>query len=302
MRNEEIMDIKHIRTRWAAIGAAVAITLGAGGIGITHATTSSGERAIYKPINPCRLADLRPAPDTVGPRSAGLGPNETYTLDGWGAVGDCVLPSNTAGLALNVTAVSASAPTFLALWPADGAQPTTSNLNPAPGQPPTPNAVNVDLAAATGAFNVFNKAGNVSVIIDVVGIYDDHNHDDRYYTESESDAKLATKANSALFAFVDFNDPGTIVRSSPGVSLSHTGSGGGYFLTFPRDITACAWTASLGGAGVLDNLLPALNNLGIAASQGNNLFVVDPDEILVSVYNPAGALVLSAFSLVVTCP
>ena len=142
------MNIQHIRTRWAAVGAAVAITLGAGGIGITHATTSSGEKAIYKPINPCRLADLRPAPNTVGPRTNGLGPDEVYTLDGWGAVGDCTLPTGTTGLALNVTAVDPTAPTFLRLWPAGGAQPTTSNLNPTPGQPPTPNAVNVGLSAA----------------------------------------------------------------------------------------------------------------------------------------------------------
>ena len=190
------MDITHIRTRWAAVGAAVAISLGAGGIGITHATTSSGPRAIYTPINPCRLADLRPAPDTVGPRTAGLGPDKDYTLDGWGAVGNCTLPTGTSGLALNVTAVGATAPTFLRLWPANGTLPATSNLNPIPGQPPTPNAVNVGLSPA-GKFNVSNRFGTVNVIIDVVGIYDDHNHDDRYYQKSEVDSAVDAKANSA---------------------------------------------------------------------------------------------------------
>ena len=38
----------HTRTRWAAIGAVVAVTLGGGGMGITYATTSSGDRAIYR--------------------------------------------------------------------------------------------------------------------------------------------------------------------------------------------------------------------------------------------------------------
>ena len=183
-------NTSRLRIRWAAIGAALAITFGGGGLGIVRATTSSGERAIYKPINPCRLADVRPAPNTVGSRPSPLGPDEVYTLDGWGAVGDCNLPTGTTGLALNVTAVGPTASTFLRLWPAGGAQPTTSNLNPTPGSPPTPNAVNVGLSAA-GEFSIFNRFGNVSVIIDVVGVYDDHNHDDRYYSRAQVDSMIA---------------------------------------------------------------------------------------------------------------
>ena len=184
------MNISAIRTRWAAVGAAVAISMGAGGIGIGHAVTDSGAKPIVKNIEPCRLASTRPAPDTVGSRTTGIGPDETYDLDGWGSVGNCNLPNGTAGLALNVTAVGPTAPTFLTIFPAGVARPVTSNLNPTPGQPPTPNAVNVDLNAS-GRFSVYNLAGSVHVIVDVVGIYDDHNHDDRYYTEAEVDAQIA---------------------------------------------------------------------------------------------------------------
>lgn len=190
----EPASARRLRVRWAAIGAAIAVTLGGGGLGLVEATTSTGQRAIYTPINPCRLADLRPAPDTVGPRTAPLGASEVFTLDGWGTVGNCTLPTGTAGLALNVTAVNPTAGTFLRLWPADEPQPGTSNLNPAPGSPPTPNAVNVKLSA-TGKFSIFNLAGNVGVIIDVVGIYDDHHHDDRYYTRAEIDNLLALRPN-----------------------------------------------------------------------------------------------------------
>jgi hypothetical protein len=144
------------RSRWAAMGAAVAITLGGGGLGIVQATTSSGEKPIYVPINPCRLADTRPAPDTVGVRTTPVGAEESYTLSGWGVVGDCTLPAGTAGLALNVTAVDPTDPTYLTLYPTGASLPTTSNLNPWPGQPPTPNAVNVDLNGS-GRFDVFNK-------------------------------------------------------------------------------------------------------------------------------------------------
>ena len=168
------MNVNHLRSKWAAVGAAVAVTLGAGGIGITHATTSSGEMPIYLPIEPCRLADTRPD-FQVGDRGTPLGAAETYTLSGEGAVGNCNLPSGTAALSLNVTALDASAPTFVSLFPEGASLPVASHLNPLPGQGPTPNAVNVDLSAG-GEFSIYNLAGTVNIIIDVVGVFDDHEH------------------------------------------------------------------------------------------------------------------------------
>ena len=44
------------RARWAAIGAAVAVSLGAGGLGIVQATEPDGATA-YVPIEPCRLVE-----------------------------------------------------------------------------------------------------------------------------------------------------------------------------------------------------------------------------------------------------
>ncbi len=196
------------RSRWAAVGAAVAITLGAGGLGIANATTSSGEKPIYKPITPCRLADTRPAPDNVGPRTSPLGPEEAYTLTGWGTVGNCTLPNGTAGLALNVTAVAPSQETYLTIYPTGVTLPLTSNLNPAPGQPPTPNAVNVDLNAS-GQFNVYNKYGSVHVVVDVVGYYDDHNHDDRYVQPDSLPFTVVSEAGNAL----EIPDPPTTFQS-----------------------------------------------------------------------------------------
>jgi hypothetical protein len=184
-----------LRTRWAAIGAAVALSLGAGGIGFVGATVTSGERTVFVPITPCRLFDTRPE-FRVGQRSAPLGANDTHSVTGVGAVGNCTIPADAVGLVLNVTAVDATAPTFLAVWPSGQARPEASSLNPAPGQPPTPNAVTTDLGAGN-QFNVFNLQGTVHVFADVVGYYADHNHDDRYYTEAETDALVAAKASPA---------------------------------------------------------------------------------------------------------
>lgn len=235
------MNTNGSRSRWAAVGAVLAISLGAGGIGITHATTSSGEKPVFLPIEPCRLADLRPAPFQVGPRSAPLGPAETYTLSGWGAVGECTLPTGTTGLALNVTAVGATQNTFLTFFPASATRPNASNLNPSPGQPPTPNAVNIDIDGA-GQFSVYNLQGSVNVIIDVVGVYDDHNHDDRYYTEAEIDSKT-------MFATVaPANAAAAIVRGEGAVSTTRLATGA-FSVTFNRDIADCTWIATYGQPG-----------------------------------------------------
>lgn len=180
-----------IRTRWAAIGAAVAITLGGGGLGLVAATSPS-DATTFVPITPCRVMDTRPAPDTVGPRSAPLAAGDTHTVSVHGDHGNCTgIPSTATAVQLNVTAVGASTLTFLTLWPAGETRPLASSLNPSPGQPPTPNAVTTGLDD-DGQFNIFNKFGSVDVLADITGYHTDHHHDDRYPTRTEIDARLAS--------------------------------------------------------------------------------------------------------------
>ena len=54
---------------------------------------TSGSRAIYVPITPCRLFDTRPAPQNVGPRATPIGQGETFTLQVRGANGNCNIPA-----------------------------------------------------------------------------------------------------------------------------------------------------------------------------------------------------------------
>lgn len=241
--------MSHLRTRWAALGAAVAVTLGAGGIGITHATLGSGERTAFVPITPCRLADTRPGADNRGPRSTPIGPGQTYTLGAYGAVGDCNLTNLATGLALNVTALNQTQPTFLTIFPSGVARPLTSNLNPAPGQPPTPNAVTVDLNP-TGQFDIYNLQGNTDVIVDVVGYYEDHHHDDRYYTKAQVDTKI-TDSGGDYWGSV--STTGSLYQSSGNVTVTRPAVGE-YCIVVPN-ATAAATSAVVslnyqaGGAG-----------------------------------------------------
>jgi hypothetical protein len=178
------------RVRWAAIGAALAVSLGAGGIGIVNATISSGSKAVYGPISPCRLADTRPGTDNVGTKNTPIGPGQTHTFTVRGANGNCTIPTGATAIVANVTAVGPTAQSFMTIWPAGETQPNASSLNYSAGQAPFPNAVTVTLSA-DGKINAANKNGSVHVIIDIAGYYEDHNHDDRYDTKAQVDAKIA---------------------------------------------------------------------------------------------------------------
>lgn len=165
------------RARWAAIGAALAVTVGAGGgFGLAQAAITSGERLVYVPINPCRLADTRPAAP-VGARATPIGQGESHVFSTHGTNGNCSIPTDARALTTNVTALGATSGTFLAFWPSDVSRPDASSLNPGPGQRPTPNAVTTPISS-TGQFSIYNDQGSVDVIIDIVGYYADHGHDE----------------------------------------------------------------------------------------------------------------------------
>ncbi|MFK7917051.1 MAG: hypothetical protein AB8G14_03145 [Ilumatobacter sp.] len=188
-----------IRIRWAAIGAAVAVSLGAGGIGLVSAGVSSGERAVFVAIEPCRVLDVRPNTQ-VGLKASPFGPGETVEVEGRGDSGQCTgLPADATALSLNITALNATERTFLTVFAAGGERPDASSLNPSPGAPPTPNAVVAQLST-DGEFAIFNRAGSVDVFVDVNGYYIDHDHDDRYDTSAEVDAKVAAGVAAAAAA------------------------------------------------------------------------------------------------------
>ena len=157
------------RSRWAAIGAAVAVTIGVGGLAITNAAGDTGSPSAFVPITPCRLFDTR-ADSAVGPRKTPLTAGETFVQQVTGTNGNCTIPAGVQGIAFNVTIVNGTATSFLSVWPSDATKPLVSSLNWLAGSPATPNKVDVRLSP-DGKVSFFNNGGTVDVLADVVGYY-----------------------------------------------------------------------------------------------------------------------------------
>lgn len=161
------------RRRNTAIGFAggIAATLLAG-IAFATATTSAAPadgESTFVPMTPCRLFDTRP--DTnIGPRDRALGGDETMTQQVTGVNGDCDVPADATAIAINATAVDATAPSFATFFPSDAPRPNSSNLNYVPGQAPTPNKIDVKLSP-TGEMSIYNAFGEVHMLADVTGYY-----------------------------------------------------------------------------------------------------------------------------------
>jgi len=123
----------------------------------------------FEPLDPGRLADTRPDGATVDGQVQAIGPipaDKVLSVPvglraGMPAVG-------TAAVALNVTAVSPTDPTYLTVYPRGQLElPLASNLNASPGQI-VPNMV-ISKVGHEGRVSVYNAAGNAHALVDVLG-------------------------------------------------------------------------------------------------------------------------------------
>ncbi len=119
----------------------------------------------FSPMAPARIQDSRPGPQ-VGPYSTPWEPGRTRDVLVAGVAG---VPTGVDAVVVNVTVTNATAGGYLTVWPAGQPRPTASSLNWAPGQT-IANAVTVK-AGTGGKVSVFNEAGLVDVIVDVIGSF-----------------------------------------------------------------------------------------------------------------------------------
>ena len=180
-----------LRTRWAAIGAACAVVLGAGGLGVVSATTSSGDRAIYVPVTQVRVLDTRLGEKVVNETVRLVIEGIITTADG---TSQQVVPTDASAVAINITATSTRKNGdygYVNVFPCTASSdsaPNTSSLNFENGID-IANAVNVT-TSANGSICLY-VFGTADLLVDVAGYYVDHNHDDRYYLKADVDAALS---------------------------------------------------------------------------------------------------------------
>lgn len=142
------------RSRWAAIGAAVAVTLGAGGLVAVQAASSPASSMIT--IDPVRILDTRTDVGLPGPFVSAVSKKLQVT--------GAAVPAGATGVLLNVTAVAPTAAGFLSIRPGDATgAPSTSSLNFGAGDI-VPNAVQVGLPTS-GA-----DAGKIEITFDAYGV------------------------------------------------------------------------------------------------------------------------------------
>lgn len=210
------------RRRALRRGAVAAVLLCAGSV----LTASAGTRfdagpvgpagaSVLVPMTPCRLLDTRSGMDHVGVRTGAIGATETIEVRARGTNGNCTVSAAATAVALNVTIIGPTAASFLTVFPAGQDLPLAANLNWVAGQAPTANAVTVRLSAG-GAFDLYNHAGQVDVVVDVVGYYEPAGTASRIVQVAESGAVFTTL--SAALASITDNDATHpyVVRLAPG--------------------------------------------------------------------------------------
>lgn len=168
-------------------------------------------RATYHPIDPTRIADTR---NGTGVPLAKVGAGHTITV---------ALPSSAPGVpasgitaaVVNVTAVGASASTYLSVYPTGAVGgSSSSSVNVAPGVP-IPNLVIVK-ANAAGNITVYNSVGNVDVLVDLEG----------YFARDSNDLFTAQSPTRILDTRSGTGAPAGKVGPAGSITLHVAGAGG----------------------------------------------------------------------------
>jgi len=198
------------RSRWAAIGAAVAVTLGAGTLMVADAASS--EPSSFVSVDPARILDTRtdvglsgPFVRNVGQKLRVTGSVPTQPPGNVPPTNQTVVPAGATAVTMNATVVTPRSGGFLAIRPGDATgTPATSNINLNPFQT-LANSITVQLptsGSAAGTIDIFIDGEVDDVLIDIVGYY---------MEEGQLDAKSAKTE--------DVTDPSA---ANYGVALSVT--------------------------------------------------------------------------------
>ena len=268
-----------MRSRWAAIGAAVAVTLGAGGL---ISVNAANETSSLVPITPARILDTRSG-DRVGSLDT-AGASDPYRLKVVGT--DGIPTSGVTGVSLNVTAVDTRTNDyggFVSVYPCaavSSAKPDVSNMNFGSGQT-IANAVTVPVSA-DGHICLY-VYGTAHLLVDANG----------YYTQTstatgEQGVNRISDKQIAMLAWYD--DPGRAaeipVGENPyGIAFDGTNI---YVTNFDGDTVSVIDPTT---NTVIGSPIPVGDGPEGIAFDGTNIYVANPSDSTgddsVSVIDPA---------------
>jgi len=127
------------------------------------------ETTAFGGLVPARLLETRVGADklTVDGLSQGIGAVGAASTTALEVAGRGLVPADAGAVALNVTAISPTANSFITIYPAGETRPNASNLNLAAGRT-LPNMVIVPLGT-DGQIMIYNAAGTTHLAVDVLG-------------------------------------------------------------------------------------------------------------------------------------
>jgi hypothetical protein len=243
-------------------------------VGYYPAATTSGSR--YHPGQPFRLFDSR----KDGAGALDRGDSRTLQLSAQAGASQ----SQLSAAVLNVTAVGATGPGYVVVYPAGTARPKTSSLNYATHDAVANRAVT---RLSNGRFTVTNAGAETHVVVDVVGWY-------AAPAIPDGEAYQAVAQTRVLDTRLGLGAPKATVQSRGTVRLAVAGAG----RPVPSDASAVVMTLTSTGATASTYFTvwptgtsrPASSDLNVSTGVTAANLVIVPIGSLgkVDIYNDAG--------------
>lgn len=235
----------------------------------------------YRTVSPTWVLDTRLTGNPAGPAG-------TLAVPVRGRLG---IPANAEAVAITLTAVDPTEPTFITAFPSDAQRPEASNLNP-PAKTVVANSAFVRIGA-DGNIALFNAVGVAHLLVDVVGywITDDSTEAGRYINFTRSfryyDSRLSpsgplTKPSPRFIRAAGFPD------GVPSIPLPPDGGSSVLYNLTATETTALSYMTAY--PGVLGLNLPNASTLNFQAGQTAASLTVTgyATDGTVAVYNAAG--------------
>jgi hypothetical protein len=166
--------LRHV-PKFVALLAAVAVSVtGSAGFATaapTVSTLATPAWGTYQTVTPARVLDTRSGTGVAGKVKAPVGPAKAISLNMLGTAG--VPPAGVSAVVLNLTVTGATKPSNLTVWQSGTTRPNVSSINFVAGTDRA-NLVTVPvgtIGADAGKISIWNSAGTVQVIADVMGYY-----------------------------------------------------------------------------------------------------------------------------------